>query len=86
MNFKILRQFEGVIHLGKPAPHCFLRASGNIIGIDEGIINIESIDVLNVKPFTDFGSVVEIVKGVFGGKENYTQAVRELEKELYKVA
>lgn len=53
---------------------------------DEGIENIESLDVLNVIPFTDFGSRIQIVKGIFGGKENYLEAVRELETELYKVA
>ncbi len=53
---------------------------------DEGIENIESFDVLNVIPFTDFGSRLQIVKGIFGGKEKYLEAVKELEKELYKVA
>ena len=50
---------------------------------DEGITNIESIEVLRVKPLTDFGSPVEIIKE-FGNKESYLQAVRELEIELYK--
>ncbi len=50
---------------------------------DEGITNIESIEVLRVKPLTDFGSPVEIIKE-FGNKENYLQAVKELEIELYK--
>ena len=53
---------------------------------DEGIENIESFDVLNVIPFTDFGSRLQIVKGIFGGKEKYLEAVKELENELYKVA
>jgi type I restriction enzyme, R subunit len=53
---------------------------------DEGIENIESLDVLNVIPFTEFGSRVEIVKNIFGGKEKYLEAVKELETELYKVA
>lgn len=53
---------------------------------DEGIENIESFDVLNVIPFTDFGSRLQIVKGIFGGKEKYLEAVKELEKELYRVA
>jgi len=53
---------------------------------DEGISNIESLDVLTVKPFTDFGSRVEIVKGVFGGRDKYFEAVKELEKELYRSA
>lgn len=53
---------------------------------DEGIENIESLDVLNVIPFTQFGSRVEIVKGIFGGKDKYLEAVKELEDELYKAA
>ncbi len=53
---------------------------------DEGIANIESLDVLNVIPFTEFGSRVEIVKNIFGGREKYLQAVKDLETELYKAA
>jgi type I restriction enzyme R subunit len=50
---------------------------------DEGITNIESMEVLRVQPLTDFGSPTEIIKE-FGGKEKYLQAVKELETELYK--
>lgn len=53
---------------------------------DEGIENIESLDVLNVIPFTKFGSRVEIVRNIFGGKEKYLEAVKDLEKELYRAA
>ncbi len=52
---------------------------------DEGIENIENIKILNVKPFTEIGSTVEIVRQ-FGGKQNYLTAVKELESELYKAA
>jgi type I restriction enzyme R subunit len=52
---------------------------------DEGIENIESIEVLKVKPLTEFGSPVEIIKE-FGSKDNYLKAVKELETELYKTA
>ncbi len=52
---------------------------------DEGIENIESMDVLRVKPFDEFGSAYEIVKS-FGGKEQYDKAVKALENELYKLA
>ncbi len=52
---------------------------------DEGIENIESMEVLKVKPLTEFGSPVEIIKE-FGSKEKYLQAVKELETELYKSA
>jgi type I restriction enzyme R subunit len=50
---------------------------------DEGITNIESMDVLRVQPFTEYGSPVEIIKG-FGSKSEYMKAVRELEMELYQ--
>lgn len=52
---------------------------------DEGITNIESIEVLRVNPFDEFGSPIEIINE-FGSKEKYLQAVRELEIELYKIA
>lgn len=52
---------------------------------DEGVTNIESMDVLKVKPLTDFGSPMEIIKQ-FGSKAKYLEAVKELEKELYKMA
>ena len=53
---------------------------------DEGIHEIENIKVLKEPPISDFGSPTEILKGVFGGKEKYLEAVRELEAELYKTA
>ena len=52
---------------------------------DEGITNIESLEVLRVRPLTDFGSPTEIINE-FGSKEKYSEAVRELEMELYKTA
>jgi len=53
---------------------------------DEGIENIESMEVLQVKPLSDFGSTVEIVNGIFGSREKYLLAIKELEIELYKTA
>jgi len=52
---------------------------------DEGITNIESIEVLRVNPFDEFGSPTEIISE-FGSKEKYLKAVKELENELYKTA
>jgi len=52
---------------------------------DEGIENIESLEVLKVQPFNEIGSPLEIIK-LFGGKEQYLNAIAELEHELYKVA
>ena len=50
---------------------------------DEGVENIESIEVLRVKPFDGFGSPIEIIRE-FGSKQEYLDAVRELENELYR--
>lgn len=52
---------------------------------DEGIDDIESIEVLKVKPFTDLGSPMELVSA-FGSKRGYLKAIHELENELYKTA
>lgn len=52
---------------------------------DEGIENIESMEVLKVKPLNEFGSPIEIISE-FGSKEEYLKAIRELENELYKTA
>ncbi len=52
---------------------------------DDGIENIESLSVLKVQPFDKFGSPVEIIQ-LFGGKQNYLNAIAELEQELYKAA
>ena len=50
---------------------------------DEGISNIENMEVLRVQPFTEYGSPIEIVNQ-FGSKAKYQEAIKELEIELYK--
>lgn len=52
---------------------------------DSGITSLESLEILNVDPLTTFGTPVEIVN-LFGGKENYLAAIRELETVLYPEA
>lgn len=52
---------------------------------DEGIENIEDIRILRVKPIKDFGTPYEIFEA-FGSKEQYEQAVLELEQQLYQAA
>lgn len=52
---------------------------------DEGVENIESLEVLKVRPLTEFGSPTEIIHE-FGGRDKYLEAVKELENELYKAA
>ena len=50
---------------------------------DTGIGEIESLDVLKLKPFDTLGSVPQIIKE-FGGKPQYLAAIRDLERTLYQ--
>ncbi len=52
---------------------------------DEGIENIESLQVLKLDPLNAFGTPREIFT-FFGDKKNYIDAVKELEQEIYKAA
>lgn len=52
---------------------------------DAGIESIEDTTVLKLEPFTELGSPVELIEA-FGGKEEYREAVRELEDALYEEA
>jgi type I restriction enzyme R subunit len=52
---------------------------------DEGVDDIETMNVLKLNPLSRLGTPVEIVE-TFGGKDKYQQAVRELEDELYKAS
>ncbi|MCE5211522.1 MAG: DEAD/DEAH box helicase family protein [Deltaproteobacteria bacterium] len=50
---------------------------------DKGIESVENAKVLKLKPFSDIGTPLEIIKNVFGGKANYEKAILELEQVLY---
>lgn len=49
---------------------------------DEGIENMEDLEVLRIDPFNKMGTPAEIVN-IFGGKDQYLHVIEELEKELY---
>jgi len=49
---------------------------------NEGIENIESLEILKIPEFSRFGSPLEIIKR-FGGKAKYEEAINELKKEIY---
>lgn len=51
----------------------------------DGIENIEEMKVLTIDPFKSIGTPAEIVS-LFGGKEKYRTAVKELETEIYRMA
>lgn len=50
---------------------------------DSGVSEIESKDVLKIAPFVQMGRPLEIKKNAFGGKDQYEQALSELEQALY---
>jgi type I restriction enzyme R subunit len=50
---------------------------------DIGVTEIESKDVLKVAPFREMGRPLEIKKKVFGGSEQFEQALSDLENALY---
>ena len=52
---------------------------------DSGIYEIEDMDILKLDPFVKFGKPAKIAQ-LFGGREGYIRAVRELENEIYKAA
>ncbi|HEX8677361.1 MAG TPA: DEAD/DEAH box helicase family protein, partial [Segetibacter sp.] len=49
---------------------------------DEGISTIESTEVLSLHPFDDYGTPPEIIR-MFGTKDKYFEAVKDLENQLY---
>lgn len=53
---------------------------------DHGVQDIEDANVLELPPFDLFGSKTQIRRGIFGGVEQYTQAVKELELALYDIS
>ena len=50
---------------------------------DEGVTTLENPKVLKLKPFSDIGTPMEIINQVFGGKNNFDNAIQELEQELF---
>jgi type I restriction enzyme R subunit len=52
---------------------------------DEGITTIENTEVLSIDPFTEFGTPPEIIR-LFGSREKYLAAIKDLETQLYQFA
>jgi type I restriction enzyme, R subunit len=50
---------------------------------DEGVLNLDDANVLRIAPFTAMGSVVQLIKA-FGDRQDFEQAVRALQSELYR--
>lgn len=52
---------------------------------DEGLANLEDVNILRLDPFNAMGTPMEIIQE-FGGKTEYLKAIHEIESELYKTA
>ncbi len=52
---------------------------------DAGLQSVESLEILKVDPLRNFGTPVEIVD-LFGDKQDYLNAIRDLEAQLYQDA
>lgn len=50
---------------------------------DTGVANLENMDVLKIRPISDFGNPAYIVNRIFKGKKFFEQALQELEEALY---
>jgi len=50
---------------------------------DDGIEPIEDVKILTIAPFSQLGAPMELLQA-FGGKPGYTEAVKDLEDELYR--
>jgi type I restriction enzyme R subunit len=50
---------------------------------EDGLLTIESTEVLKLDPLNKLGTAMELIKS-FGGRPEYLKALKELESELYK--
>jgi len=51
---------------------------------ETGVTNIENPQILSLNPFAQIAKRPRIMKGIFKSPEEYNEAVRDLENELYK--
>lgn len=50
---------------------------------DSGITAIDDIGDLQVSPFTEYGTPLEIVEEIFGGREYYLEMIKTIQNKLY---
>ncbi len=53
---------------------------------DAGLEDLENVDILKLDPIKQFGTQIYIINKIFGGIENYQNAIREMKNCLYAVA
>jgi len=52
---------------------------------DEGLATLEDVNTLRLQPISDLGTPIEIIN-LFGGKDNYLEAIHQLQTILYESA
>ena len=52
---------------------------------DEGLLNLDDVQVLKIAPFDQMGTAVQLVKA-FGGRSGFVQAAHDLQSAIYKQA
>ena len=52
---------------------------------EDGVTNIENSQVLNLNPFAQIARRPRIMNGIFKSPDEYNEALKELENELYNV-
>ena len=52
---------------------------------DQGVEDLDEIEILQLDPFTEIGTPIEIVRS-FGGRQKYLDAVNDLSQQIYKSA
>lgn len=50
---------------------------------DSGLEDLENVDILKLDPIKQFGTQIYIINRIFGGIENYQNAIREMKNCLY---
>ena len=51
---------------------------------NHGIVDIEDANILDLPPFNEFGTRTQIRRGIFGGSEEFSKALTELEEAIYQ--
>jgi len=52
---------------------------------DEGVINLDDPNMLKITPFSEMGSVIQLIKA-FGNRAGFESAVHELQHAIYEEA
>ena len=51
---------------------------------NHGIVDIEDANILDLPPFNEFGTRTQIRRGIFGGSDEFSKALTELEEAIYQ--